>query len=340
MTDQYDNALVIKANRLIQDFKYKLSKSEMRVVNLIISNIDSPLYDEEFNLMQFNINDFYKLLGWDDLGGSDYNRLKTILKKLSNNSSDYIQIGEKETIVRWIEKPYFHKKKGVVELKLDDDLKPFLLKASGFIKAKLKYYFEMDSKYSMRIYELMKSWEGCGRKEFEIDDFRSQIDAEQKSYENFGKFHQGVLRPSVEEINKVTDLELSYETITSGKKVTHIIFQIKKSNKKQQTEQLPDNQQQTQQSSQVNTSEENSFFDKRYGIVAEAFPEFTKEQIEALYHMAVKWLDLTEIGANWDLRQIKIIDFISPKWAKIKATPEQTTSNPFNRLFDAVENNY
>ena len=88
----------------------------MRVVNIIISNIDSPLYDENFNMMQFKIADFYELLGWEDVGGKDYERLRTILKKLSNNSSDYIQIGDKETIVRWIEKPYFHKKNGTVEL--------------------------------------------------------------------------------------------------------------------------------------------------------------------------------------------------------------------------------
>lgn len=325
MRDKDNDSVVIKANELIQNFKYKLSKSEMRIVNLIISNIDSPLYDEEFNMMKFSIQDFYNMLGWENVGGKDYERLKNMLKKLSNSSSDYIQIGEKETIVRWIEKPYIYKNKGIVELKIDEDLKPFLLKANGVMKAKLKYYFIMDSKYSMRLYELMKSWDGCKEKKFEIDELREQIDAEQKSYENFGKFHQGVLKPSVEEINEITDIELQYEIIKEGRKVTHIVFKINKKDKKAIPE---DNKKQ----------EKDKMFFEMFGLVVQTFPEFSVEEIKMLCSCSLPHLEIA--GLSIEEKQDKIIQYIFPKLQKINATPNATKTTIFNRLLNAVENNY
>lgn len=341
MKDKENNPLVIKSNRLIQDFKNDLSKTEIRVVNMIISNIESPLYDEEFNMMTFHITDFYKMLGLNEIGGGDYSRLKTILKNLSNKSSNYIQIGEKETIVRWIEKPYFYKRNGTVELKLDDDLKPFLLQVSGYIKANLQYYFEMDSKYSIKIYELLKSWEGCKKKEFELHDFRSQIDAEHKSYESFGKFNQGVLKPSIEEINKVTDLHIEYETITAGKKVTHLLFYINhKKDLISKKEEPKKNNEKLQNDPPTTNHIDDEKFNYMYGLIAEAFPQYTKEQIEALHFASLKPAKVLARGLNMEEKQYEIIDYILPKLIKIKATPEETKTTEFNRLLDAVTNNY
>lgn len=229
MRDKDNDLVVAKANKLIQKYKYTLSKTEIRVLNAIISNINSPKYDAELNTMVFDINEFCQLLGYET-GGETYKRLKSVLKSLSDKSSDYIDFGDYETIVRWIEKPKFEKNSGKVLLKLDDDLKPFLLQASGNMYAKLNYYFKMDSKYSMRLYELMKSWDGCGSCEYDIDELRACIDATQNSYENFALFRRVVLEPALEEINSITDIIVSYETKKRGRKVVKIKFFISKKN--------------------------------------------------------------------------------------------------------------
>lgn len=228
MRDKNNELVVVKANRMIQEYKYTLSKMEIRIVNTIISNISSPKYDQELNTMEFDIREFSKMLGLEDAGGKNYKAIKEALHNLSNKSSDYIDFGEYETIVRWIDKPVFEKKSGKVKLKLDDDLKPFFLQASGSIHAKLRYYFEMDSKYSMRLYELLKSYDGFKFAKFEIDKLRTLIDATKKSYSNFAMFKRSVLDPAVEEINDVTDLIVSYTVRTSGRKVTHVDFSIRK----------------------------------------------------------------------------------------------------------------
>jgi hypothetical protein len=233
--------IVCKSNELIQKYKFSLSKAEMRVVNFIIANINSPLYDEEFNTMIFDISDFYKAMGIDNPNGQTYTYIKNVIRGLRNKTSDWIQIGDYETIVSWIEKPKFFNGTGKVELKLDDDLKPYLLKMNGYMQAQLNYYYQMHSKYSMRLYELLKTWEKAGIKEFEIEDLRMCIDAYQKSYTNYAILKSKVLDPAIQDINKITDLTVSYETKKRGRKVTHIEFTIKKKTKEKSEEpdQLP-----------------------------------------------------------------------------------------------------
>lgn len=235
--------IVCKSNELIQKSKFSLNRAEIQIVNYMIAQIDSPRYDINFNKIQFEVKEFYNLLGVENIAGSAYNYLKNTIQKLADKSMWIPLDGGKETLIRWIEKPVIDKHSGCIELKLDDDLKPYLLNMNGYIKAQLSYSFQMTSKYSIRLYELLKSWEGSknGIKKFEIDELKKQIDATQKSYNNFAKFNQTVLTIAVREINDITDLHTSYTVIKSGRKVTHIEFTIKKKTKKkgEEPEQLP-----------------------------------------------------------------------------------------------------
>ena len=289
MKDKDNDVVVIKANELIQQYKYTLSKTEIRIVNFIISNINSPAYDEEFNVMSFDINEFCKMLGWSDPGGDNYRQLRYTLRKLSMMASDYIDFGDYETIVRWIEKPIFEKGTGIVKLKLDDDLKPFLLQANGKIQAKLKFYFDMDSKYSMRLYELMRSYDGFDHIKLDIDDLKMKIDAMQKSYNNFAKFRQAALDPAVAEINDVTDIEISYELAKRGRKVIAVIFSIAKKKIKttKANEQLAGQMDLINDFPETVPDQDVSLMDNKYQLWSEACDmEFNLPQIKELSLLA------------------------------------------------------
>ena len=44
------------------------------------------------------------------------------------DKSVWIKLDEdEETLLRWIEKPYVNKKSGTIKIRLDEDMKPFLL---------------------------------------------------------------------------------------------------------------------------------------------------------------------------------------------------------------------
>lgn len=362
MKDKDNDLVVIKANEMIQKYKYTLSKTELRVVNTIISNINSPLYDEELNVMTFDINEFCHMLGLENGGGSNYKILRYTLRNLSNKSSDYINFGEYETIVRWIDKPKFEPGTGMVKLKLDDDLKPFLLRASGTISAKLKYYFEMDSKYSMRLYELLKSWDGFQKKKFEVEDLKASIDALKKSYANFAMFKRSVLDPAVEEINNITDLKVSYSTEAKGRKVTHIEFKIQKKNiassiidgdakelPEEPPKELPEEPPKVPvtespaefegQTSLFDLTDEPMKYSEENALYGEGMGnEFTDEEVSELVKLAMKRLEIVPFGGlNYD-EQMQIYDYLTHYYQSLKLIEIKTTR--FNTLRNRVLKDY
>ena len=227
--------LVYKSNELIQKFKNTFSLQEMKIINFIISRIKSPKYDSDFNVIKVHIKELANEIGYESVNGKAYKDIKKALSLLSKQQSDFIEIVTKdgrveETIVRWLEKPRVDKATGMVTLKLDDDLKPYLLNLKkNYTKFEWLYTKAMQSKYSVKLYELLKSWEKTrqGVKEFNLDDLKNYIDAPD-SYKNFNTFKKRVLDIALEEINEITDLLVSYETKKKGKKVIGLIFHISK----------------------------------------------------------------------------------------------------------------
>jgi plasmid replication initiation protein len=61
---------------------------------------------------------------------------------------------------------------------------------------------------------------------FLIDEFKELLLA--TNYNNFKDFRNRVLEKAIDEINFYTDLDVSYETITKGRKVIAVKIYIKK----------------------------------------------------------------------------------------------------------------
>lgn len=85
----------------------------------------------------------------------------------------------------------------------------------------------MKSAFSVRIYELIKSYAYQKNKIFEINELKRLLMVDNvKSYNNFKDFRRFVLEKALEEINRLTDLSISYEPIIKGRKVVKIKFVI------------------------------------------------------------------------------------------------------------------
>ena len=87
----------------------------------------------------------------------------------------------------------------------------------------------MKSAFSVRIYELVKSYAYHKCKTFEINELKRLLMVDNvKSYNNFKDFRRKVLEVAQKEINRLTDLNISYEPITKGRKVVKIKFIIQR----------------------------------------------------------------------------------------------------------------
>ena len=104
----------------------------------------------------------------------------------------------------------------------------------------------MKSQYSIRLYELLKSYHDmkigqidrrkAAEKDIaphetywtvEVDDLKKKLMVENiKTYQNFAGFKRKVLDVAKKEINELTDIDVSFESITQGRKVVQISFKI------------------------------------------------------------------------------------------------------------------
>ena len=213
--------MVVKSNSLIQQSRFSLSTQQQKIVLFIISQIEPS--DEELKLYSFKITDFCNVCGIEPQGNM-YNLLKRQIKSISDKSLWIETEQGQETLVRWIEKPYIDKKSGTIQIKLDEDMKPYLLQLKEkFTEYELIYTLNFKSKYSIRLYEFLKSIHYNKMQAYTqtlpIDKFQKVMDS---TYANFKDFHTRALKPAQKEINEYSDILFNYELVSDGRRTTAI----------------------------------------------------------------------------------------------------------------------
>jgi plasmid replication initiation protein len=225
--------LVVKGNDLIQRSRFELSLAEQKTIAYICSLIKpvepSPkTYGVPFQLeYEFSIRDYCKVCGIYYDSGKNYTDIKALLKKLSDRSM-WLERGDEEILVRWLAKVKTNKRSGTVQIKLDEDLVPYLFDLyERFTQYHLYNILAMKSAYSVRMYELMKSYAFQKRKVFDLDKLKQILMVDGvASYNIFPSFRQKVLDTAMEEINGLTDLKVEYRMIKKGNKVVKVEFII------------------------------------------------------------------------------------------------------------------
>ena len=215
---------VVKSNDLIQKSRFQLALQEQKIILYMISKIKPE--DEDFILQDFSVAEFCKVCGIDSTSGGNYKYVKDTIKSLADKSLWLTLDSGTETLVRWINKAWINKKSGIVKIRLDDDMKPYLLQLQErFTQYELLYTLAMRSQYSIRLYELLKSYEYQHRKIFDIEDLKRILSAE--NYNRFPDFKRKVLDISLREINDLSDLNATYEIIKEGRRYAKLEFSMR-----------------------------------------------------------------------------------------------------------------
>mgnify|MGYP001060653443 CR=1 FL=1 len=216
------NNLVTKANSFVEA-AYKLGVTEQKVLLCIASNIRPT--DKDFQTYTFSINDFKKLI--KSKAKSIYKDIDEITQKLM--SKPFIILNEKghPTRINWLSKATYNKSEGTVTVRFDPDLKPYFLALSEkFTKYKLENVIHLKSSHSIRIFELLKSYEGLTERTFTLVELREKLGLEEK-YTSWINFKQKVLDCAQKELEEKTDISFTYTPIRQGRPVVKVKFKIK-----------------------------------------------------------------------------------------------------------------
>lgn len=248
--------VTLHKNLIEADFAKTLTLVEQRLLYAAISNIPAPIFQKEngeyvldengkkiitnpiteIPKFKISVKEFSDLLGWKEV---DYKKLsevsgelmtKVITAKPIDNSNDLEQF-------QWVAYTRYIKGSGTVLIELHPRLLPFLANLTeNFASVTLGEIMNFKSKYTARLYFLLKQWAKLGNKTAELDELRKILGIGftekngQRVYklEKFYHFNQRALTPAIEEINKYTDLNVSYEEITEGRRIVALNFVIEK----------------------------------------------------------------------------------------------------------------
>jgi len=129
--------------------------------------------------------------------------------------------------VSFLSSAEYQKGSGSVKLLFRSQHETILASAQGqFTNYFLKHIASLRSVYSIRIYELLKSYQRFGRKKFTIEHLRTIFQIPPDQYTQYNYFKRRVILPSQQELRDHTDIYFEFEEIKEGRKVTAILFLI------------------------------------------------------------------------------------------------------------------
>ena len=217
--------LVVKSNEIVQKSRYHLGTQQQKLILYMISKIRPE--DTEFKEYAFELKNLCKILNID-VNGANYYRFKESIKKIADTSF-WLEIDGKDRLYRWIDDVTIEDGKTLVKIKFDEDLKPFLLQLrESFTYYQLENVLCFDSKYSFRLYEIFQSYGFIGEIMFSLDELKRLLMIENK-YNRFSMFKVNVLNKAIDEINKYTDINISYSLIRENRIIKYIKFELYRS---------------------------------------------------------------------------------------------------------------
>jgi len=216
-----DKRLVVKSNFLIEA-SYKLSAIEQKIILSLATRIKKE--DQEFQKYSFNLGELSTFIGLNS--NADYGYLQEVTRNLL---SKVLVLQSENSLLQthWFESVEYFEKTGNVTMRFSPDLKPCLLHLKeNFTKFQLKYAIQLKSRFSIRIYELLKQYESIGSREFLLSDLRVIIGVGPDEYPLYGNFKAKVLNVAKRELRAKTDLSFDFEEIKIGRSVGKIRFNI------------------------------------------------------------------------------------------------------------------
>lgn len=219
---------VVKTNRLNTVIQ-NLTLVELRLIQLAIVDsrekqqgltIDKPLFISAQRYADcFNVESH-----------TAYEVLKGIEKTLFDRRFTFINERQNEVKSRWISQVEYHKGEGGISIIFTPAVVNEITRIDGYETAFTKFLLEqtanLNSVYSVRLYELLKQWLEAKKATLELELMRGQLGLGVNEYVRMSDFKKRVLDLAVNEINEKTDLNVSYTNIKKGRKIVGFNFKI------------------------------------------------------------------------------------------------------------------
>ena len=233
--------LIVKTNRLNTAIQ-NLTLAEIRLVQLAI--IDSREKNKGLSAdkpLTIKASRYAEAFGTTRQGA--YDVLKKAEENLFERRFTFLDENDGYPVKsRWISQAKYKQDKGTIEIIFTPAVVNEITRINGIEQFFTKYTLEqtsmLNSMYSVRLYELLIQWREAKKTPlFSLKVFRGQLGVDDDDYQRMCDFKSGVLDKAIKDINKHTDIKVSYEQEKDGKNIIGFKFKVLSKNKPKDSKQ-------------------------------------------------------------------------------------------------------
>ena len=231
------SVLVVKSNRLIEA-SYRLGLNEQRIILYAICRCreeQKGLFPDE--PVVITADAFAKQFPSIDKGHV-YHQLKEAMDALYERSITLYETDddtglEQVSKTRWISKASYIDGAGRIKVVFTSDVIKYITRLEEeFTSYQLEKVGNMTSAHAVRIYELLTQHRDIGNRTLNLVWLRETLQIAPDEYKLTANFVRKVIDIAVDQINKHSDLTVSYKSIKTGRAITDFAFKIKTKDRK------------------------------------------------------------------------------------------------------------
>lgn len=240
-----NSKLVVKSNRLIEA-SYRLGMNEQRIILYAICRCR----EEQKGLfpdlpVTITADAFVKQFPSVDKSNV-YGQLKEAMNSLYNRSvmiHDIDPATQKARVreTRWISEKAYIDGAGHVQIVFTSEVIKYMTRLeTEFTSYQLEKVGNMTSSYAVRIYELLAQHRDIGNRTLNMAWLREVLQIAPDEYKLTTNFIRKVIEVAVDQINKHSDLTVSYKPQKTSRAITDFAFKIKSKVSKPKRQALTD----------------------------------------------------------------------------------------------------
>jgi plasmid replication initiation protein len=227
--------LVVKSNRLIEA-SYRLGMNEQRIIlyaicrcreeqKALFPDLPVTITADAFSKQFPSINSIDKT--------NVYRQLKDAMDTLYDRSvtihdTDPTTELPRVTKTRWISTASYIDGAGHIQVIFTPEVIKYITRLEAeFTSYQLEKVGHMTSSHAVRIYELLAQHRDIGNRTLNLAWLRETLQIGPDEYKLTADFKKWVIESAVDQINKHSDLTVSYKPVKTSRAITDFVFKIK-----------------------------------------------------------------------------------------------------------------
>jgi len=209
--------------------------------------------------------------------------LKPILAHMRQRTISWTDETETHNDIVIFPQTSYSTKTGVISLTMYHKVIPLFLDLSkGYSSYQLEYALALSSTYAQIMYPLLSRFRKSGIWRVSLEELRELMGVGKSKYANYAHFRLRVIDIALNQINKETDLSISYEDTKTGKSITGLVFTIHSDTTETPKQQEELREEIQEELKQILAKDETDLIYMAASMLKRQYPSFSTEQRSAI----------------------------------------------------------